>query len=69
MFLSGFIASYFAVSAAGESLEVNEALVNAPELVNSDPFGEGWMIKMKVVNIADVEALMDTDSYREHVGH
>lgn len=54
---------------AGEILEVNEALVNAPELVNSDPFGEGWMIKMKVANIADVEALMDTDSYKEHVGY
>lgn len=54
---------------AGEILEINEALVNAPELVNSDPFGEGWMIKMKVANIADVEALMDTDSYKEHVGH
>ncbi|MBB6003146.1 glycine cleavage system protein GcvH [Arcicella rosea] len=54
---------------AGEILEVNEALVNAPELVNSDPYGEGWMIKMKVANIADVEALMDTDTYKEHVGH
>ncbi len=54
---------------AGEILEVNEALVNAPELVNSDPYGEGWMIKMKVANIADVEALMDTDSYKEHVGY
>ncbi|MEA5258688.1 glycine cleavage system protein GcvH [Arcicella aquatica] len=54
---------------AGEILEVNEALVNAPELVNSDPYGEGWMIKMKVTNIADVEALMDTDSYKEHVGY
>lgn len=54
---------------AGEILEVNEALVNAPELVNSDPFGEGWMIKMKVANIANVEALMDADTYKEHVGH
>lgn len=54
---------------AGEILEVNEALVNAPELVNSDPYGEGWMIKMKVANIADIEALMDTDTYKEHVGH
>lgn len=54
---------------AGEILEVNEALVNAPELVNSEPFGEGWMIKMKVANIADVEALMDADTYKEHVGH
>lgn len=54
---------------AGEVLEVNEALVNAPELVNSDPYGEGWMIKMKVTNLDDVEALMDADTYQAHVGH
>jgi glycine cleavage system H protein len=54
---------------AGEVLEVNEALVNAPELVNSDPYGDGWMIKMKVANPADVEALMDADTYQAHVGH
>jgi len=38
---------------AGEVLEVNPALNDQPELVNSDPFGEGWMIKMKVSNIAE----------------
>jgi glycine cleavage system H protein len=54
---------------AGEILEVNEALVNAPELVNTDPYGEGWMIKMKIANLADVDALMDADTYQEHVGH
>jgi glycine cleavage system H protein len=54
---------------AGEILEVNDALNNAPELVNSDPFGEGWMIKMKVANLADVEALMDVDTYKAHTAH
>ena len=54
---------------AGEVLEVNEALNNTPELVNSDPFGEGWMIKMKVTNLADVEALMDVDTYKAHTAH
>jgi glycine cleavage system H protein len=54
---------------AGEILEVNSALTDAPELVNSDPFGEGWMIKMKVANIADVEALMDVDTYKVHTAH
>ena len=54
---------------AGEVLEVNEALNNTPELVNSDPFGEGWMIKMKVANVADVEALMDVDTYKAHTAH
>ena len=54
---------------AGEVLEVNPALNNTPELVNSDPFGEGWMIKMRVSNIADVEALMDVDTYKAHTAH
>lgn len=54
---------------AGEVLEVNSALNNTPELVNTDPFGAGWMIKMKVTNIADVEALMDVDTYRAHTAH
>jgi glycine cleavage system H protein len=54
---------------AGEVLEVNSALNDTPELVNSDPFGEGWMIKMKVSNIADVDALMDVDTYKAHTAH
>ncbi len=54
---------------AGEVLEVNEALNNTPELVNTDPFGKGWMIKMKVTNIADVEELMDVDTYKAHTAH
>jgi glycine cleavage system H protein len=54
---------------AGEVLEVNSALNDQPELVNSDPFGEGWMIKMKVSDIADVDSLMDVDTYQAHTGH
>ena len=54
---------------AGEVLEVNAALNDTPELVNSDPFGAGWMIKMKVANIADVESLMDVDTYKAHTAH
>lgn len=54
---------------AGEVLEVNPALNNTPELVNTDPFGEGWMIKMKVANIEDVEALMGVDTYKAHTAH
>ncbi|MES2517588.1 MAG: glycine cleavage system protein GcvH [Bacteroidota bacterium] len=54
---------------AGEILEVNGVLADQPELVNSDAFGEGWMIKMKVSNIADVDALMDADTYKAHTGH
>jgi glycine cleavage system H protein len=54
---------------AGEILEVNAALNNTPELVNTDPFGEGWMIKMKVSDVSEVEALMDVDTYKAHTGH
>lgn len=54
---------------AGEVLEVNPALNDQPELVNSDPFGEGWMIKMKVSDIADFDSLMDVDTYQAHTGH
>jgi glycine cleavage system H protein len=54
---------------AGEVLEVNAALNDQPELVNTDPFGEGWMIKMKVSNIADVDSLMNVDTYQAHTGH
>jgi glycine cleavage system H protein len=49
---------------AGKVLEVNPALQNAPELVNSDPYGEGWMIKMEVSNPAEFAALMDSEAYQ-----
>lgn len=52
----------------GEVTELNEALGNAPELVNTDPYGEGWMIKMKVSNPADVAALLDAAAYQALVG-
>jgi glycine cleavage system H protein len=53
---------------AGEVLEVNQAVIDTPELVNTDAFAN-WMIKMKVSNISDVNALMDADAYKTHVGH
>jgi glycine cleavage system H protein len=53
---------------SGTVNEVNPALSNKPELVNTDPYGEGWMIKMTVDSTADVEALMDADAYQSIVG-
>jgi glycine cleavage system H protein len=53
---------------SGTILEVNPALNGSPELVNSDPYGEGWMIKMKVDHPADVEALLDKKGYEKVVG-
>jgi glycine cleavage system H protein len=48
---------------SGTITEVNPALEAQPELVNSDPYGQGWMIKMTVDNIADVEALLSAEAY------
>ncbi|HEX2684108.1 MAG TPA: glycine cleavage system protein GcvH [Ferruginibacter sp.] len=53
---------------AGTITELNPELANQPELVNSDPYGKGWMIKMTVNNPADVEKLMDAAAYEQLVG-
>jgi len=52
---------------SGNISELNPALNNSPELVNNDPYGEGWMIKMKVDNPADVENLMTAQAYESIV--
>ncbi|MEO6538871.1 MAG: glycine cleavage system protein GcvH [Ferruginibacter sp.] len=49
--------------AAGTITEINPSLEANPELVNSDPYGEGWMIKMTVDNPADIEKLMTSEAY------
>jgi len=48
--------------------ELNPALSNAPELVNNDPYGEGWMVKIRISNDADIETLMDAKAYEQMVG-
>ena len=53
---------------AGTITEVNPALEAQPELVNNDPYGEGWMIKMTVDNPTDVDKLMDAAAYQKLVG-
>lgn len=52
----------------GEVLEVNPALDGNPELVNTDPYGEGWMIKAKVANLGDFDALLSAEQYRQLIG-
>jgi glycine cleavage system H protein len=47
----------------GEVLEFNDRLTDEPELVNSDPYGDGWIIKMKIHNVADVNDLLDSVAY------
>ena len=53
---------------AGEVTEINSRLDQEPALVNSDPYGAGWMIRMRVENAADVDALMNAAAYAGHVG-
>ena len=53
---------------AGTLTEQNAALVQKPELVNTDPYGEGWMIKMTVTDPAGVAELLDADAYKALVG-
>ena len=53
---------------SGTIQELNSNLANAPESVNNDPYGDGWMIKMKVNDPADVNALLDAAAYESMVG-
>ncbi len=53
---------------SGTVLEVNADLEATPDNVNSDPYGKGWMIKLKVDNVADVDALLDAAAYEALVG-
>ena len=52
----------------GEVLEINESINVQPELVNNDPYGEGWMIKIRVVSPAELDTLMDAEAYKEFIG-
>jgi glycine cleavage system H protein len=51
----------------GKILEVNSALGNNPELVNSDPYGEGWMVKIEMNNAADLDNLLSAEAYEQLV--
>ena len=50
---------------SGEILEQNEAIEDNPELVNEDPYGEGWLIKVKPTNEADFDDLLDAEAYKK----
>ena len=52
----------------GEVLEVNETINDQPELVNNDPYGEGWMIKIQIQDSAELETLLDAAAYQEMIG-
>ena len=52
----------------GEIIEINQNIIDNPELINSDPYGEGWMIKIKILDSNEIEDLLDLKSYEEISG-
>ncbi len=50
---------------SGESLVVNEALADSPEQVNHDPYGEGWMVRVKLSDPSELDSLLEPDAYRD----
>ncbi|MEN9981651.1 MAG: Glycine cleavage system protein [Bacteroidota bacterium] len=53
---------------SGEIIEFNEELESTPESVNSDPYGAGWMIKVKVSDLGEIDSLLSSESYKELIG-
>lgn len=53
---------------AGEVIEFNESLEDEPEKVNTDPYGDGWMVKVKVSDASQLEDLLSVDAYKELIG-
>lgn len=52
----------------GEVIEVNEGIESEPESVNSDPYGAGWMIKVKVADASDIDTLLSAEAYQAEIG-
>ncbi|MBP7508893.1 MAG: glycine cleavage system protein GcvH, partial [Prolixibacteraceae bacterium] len=53
---------------SGEILEKNEGLDDMPELINKDPYGEGWMIKVKISDASEIKTLLDAEGYKAYIG-
>ena len=53
---------------AGEIIEFNDALESNPEIVNTDPYGKGWMVKVKVSNVSDMNELLSSEDYKALIG-
>jgi len=52
---------------SGEILEVNQKVVDAPETVNEDPYGEGWLVRIRLSDPSEVDGLLDVDAYKQHL--
>ncbi|MBS1624272.1 MAG: glycine cleavage system protein GcvH [Bacteroidetes bacterium] len=53
---------------AGKIVEFNKGLDAAPESVNKDPYGAGWMVKVEITSAVDLDSLMDAETYKKHIG-
>ena len=53
---------------SGEIIEFNDALESKPEDVNADPYGKGWMVKIKIANTSEIEELLSSDAYKQLIG-
>ncbi|MEI6019561.1 MAG: glycine cleavage system protein GcvH [Bacteroidota bacterium] len=53
---------------SGEVLEVNKDIDSVPESVNNDPYGKGWMIKLKITNASEIDGLLSADAYKSLIG-
>ena len=51
-----------------EVLEQNKDLDGAPESVNTDPYGKGWIVKIEITNAAELDGLLDAEAYKKHIG-
>jgi len=56
------------IPVSGEITEMNENLEDNPELINDDPYGDGWIIKMKITDITELESLLSADDYKDLIG-
>ncbi len=52
---------------SGEIVEVNRAVVDAPETVNEDPYGDGWLVRVRLSHPSEADALLDVEAYRRHL--
>ena len=52
---------------SGEVLEVNRAVADAPETVNEDPYAGGWLVRVRLSDLSEVDALMDVEAYKQHL--
>jgi glycine cleavage system H protein len=52
---------------SGEILEVNQKVVDAPETVNEDPYGDGWLVRIRLADPSEVDSLLDVEAYKQHL--